>query len=179
MPLLSSEKQEAFAQHLARGLNGTRAAIEAGYSENGASVRAAELRRKPEIMARVEELRATIDRETASSVVADRRWVIGELISVAKEARLQNDRSNAIRALELVGRDLGCFVNRNMDVTPSAMDGLTTDQLQGLIALAEVMNQPENGSPQVAAVRERIEQIGIHLIVDNDRKADLEVDDLM
>lgn len=56
--MLSNSRYELFAQNMAAGQNQTESCINAGYSKNGAAVAASRLMKIPEILARIEELRA-------------------------------------------------------------------------------------------------------------------------
>lgn len=56
--MLLNDKQELFARNMAAGQNQKESCINAGYSENGAAAAASRLMRNPEILARIEELRA-------------------------------------------------------------------------------------------------------------------------
>lgn len=56
--MLLNDKQELFARNMASGQNQKESCINAGYSENGAAAAASRLMRNPEILARIEELRA-------------------------------------------------------------------------------------------------------------------------
>lgn len=77
MPL--TPKQERFCQEYLVDLNGTQAAIRAGYSPKTANEIAAENLAKPSIVARVAELQA--ERATRTQVTADR--VVRELARIA------------------------------------------------------------------------------------------------
>lgn len=56
--MLLNDKQELFARNMAAGQNQAESCINAGYSKNGAAAAASRLMRNPEILARIEELRA-------------------------------------------------------------------------------------------------------------------------
>lgn len=56
--MLLNDKQELFARNMAAGQNQKESCINAGYSENGAAAAASRLMKIPEILARIEELRA-------------------------------------------------------------------------------------------------------------------------
>src|SRR5688572_2954590 len=55
-------KQENFCNEYLIDLNGTRALIRAGFSENGAAVEAHKLLRNPKIQKRIAELRASMEK---------------------------------------------------------------------------------------------------------------------
>jgi phage terminase small subunit len=74
-----TDKQERFCREYVIDLNGTQAAIRAGYSENTANEQAAQLLAKLSIQSRIEELKAEIGKRleiTADMVVAE-LWALG------------------------------------------------------------------------------------------------------
>jgi phage terminase small subunit len=68
-------KQDAFCQEYLKDLNGTRAAIRAGYSKKGAHVQAAQLLSNPNVSTRLQELKA--QRSQRTQIDAD--WVLRRL----------------------------------------------------------------------------------------------------
>lgn len=73
------DRPERFCQEYLKHLNGTKAAMDAGYSENGAEVRAHELLRNSKIQMRIQELME--DRSVRTEVTQDE--VLLELKKVA------------------------------------------------------------------------------------------------
>jgi hypothetical protein len=146
MPPLEIHKQELFAQALAHHGHQTRAAIEAGYSTKGASVAGSRLAAKPKVKQRIMELQRDNREKVQRAVVADKAWVLNMLVANAEDALKAKDRPAANRALELVGKELGMFVERKMDLK-SPLDGLTADELLAIVRLAE---QVEAGPAQAA-----------------------------
>lgn len=136
MAALKIHKQELFAQNYAQHGNGTRAAIAAGYGEAGAAPAASRLIRDPAVKARIAELKQKVTAATLARVSADRGWVMEKLVENAESALAAKDRAAANRALELVGKELGMFIDRKMEVQ-SPLDGLSAEQLQALLAFAE------------------------------------------
>jgi len=67
MGRLANCRQEEFAQHLARGLNGSKAYVAAGYPGKGAKQSASRLRKHPVVAARVRELQCA----RSAAVMAD------------------------------------------------------------------------------------------------------------
>ena len=147
MPPLEIHKQELFAQALAQHGHMTRAAIEAGYSTKGAGVAGSRLAAKPKVKQRIMELQKDNREKVQRAVVADRAWVLNSLVANAEDALKAKDRSAANRALELVGNELGMFIERKMDLK-SPLDGLTADELLAIVRLAE---QVEAGPAQALA----------------------------
>lgn len=136
MAALSNNMWEKFAQAMARGVNQTKSALEAGYNETSAHVRGCELAKKPAVKERIEELRKKADKLAVQAVACDREWVLRELVATYEAARAAKNQTAANRALELIGKEQGMFIDRKMDVK-SPLEGLNTQQLQQLMALVE------------------------------------------
>lgn len=139
LPVLRNMRHEQFCQEFAAHGRVTRAAIAAGSSEASASSHGSRLLKRPEILARIRELQPRVEQQVAAVVnanfakpVADRAWVLGELIENAKEARANRDRAAANRALELVGKELGMFVERKLEMK-SPLDALSPTELAALL----------------------------------------------
>jgi hypothetical protein len=107
MPVLPNARHEAFAQAVAKGKSATEAYTSAGYKgDRGAASR---LSANINVQRRVTELQAM----TAEKVAIDQAWVMSKLVDVAN----QNDNLNAKnKALELIGKELGMFVERSENV---------------------------------------------------------------
>lgn len=137
---LSNPRYERFAICYAAHGNGTRAALEAGFAagqrNQSAAVRAVDLMKREEIRQRVAELNAVAERKTTAAVAVDRAWVLNELILNAQSAREANDRSAANRALELVGKEMGMFVDRKLEMK-SPLEALSAQELQALVRLID------------------------------------------
>lgn len=71
-------KQRCFVQEYLKDLNGTQAAIRAGYSEQSAKQRAAELLSKPHIQAAVSEAQAARSKRTE----VDQDYVLARLVEI-------------------------------------------------------------------------------------------------
>ncbi len=57
-----------------------------------------------------------------------REWVLAELALNVEEAKAKGDRAAINRSLELIGREIGMFVERKVDIR-SPLEGLSADQL--------------------------------------------------
>jgi len=90
-----NDKQERFCQEYLVDLNGTQAAIRAGYSQRTARSIANENLTKPDIKKRIQQLKA--DKENRSELNSD--YVIQELLSIAKD-----DIKNYISASQIKGK---------------------------------------------------------------------------
>ena len=125
--ILKNAKHENFAHLVAKGIGPTEAYIQAGYSKNGAKQSASRLLTNADVSARVEQIRANINAATVEKAGVDKAWVLSELVSnvrMAKSAEPVLDHEGnptgeykqnlaaANKALELIGKELGMFVDR-------------------------------------------------------------------
>jgi phage terminase small subunit len=137
MPILSNPRHERFAQELANGVSATEAYERAGFARNRVS--AHRLKQKPNIGERVSELlkqREHINAQATAKAIEKtaltKEWVIERLIENANRAMqnvpvLDRDRRPtgeyryegqvANKALELLGKEIGMFVDRTADVS--------------------------------------------------------------
>jgi hypothetical protein len=121
-----STQQETFAQAIALGQHAVEAAEAAGYvpSINGAGARL----RGAEVRARVAQLQAEIAERAVEIAAIDKSWVMRRLKENAERAMsiepvldgkgdpkgvYKYQGSVANRALELLGKELGMFIDRN------------------------------------------------------------------
>jgi hypothetical protein len=144
MPQLTNGKHERFAQAMARGVNQTNAAKEAGYPEGAAHVRASEIMKRPEVKARIAELKAKAETLAVKRVALSREEVLQQLLDVATKAMSTNNLTAANRAWELIGKELGMFVDRKMDVK-SPLDALNAQQIVALTALLDQLDAVKQG----------------------------------
>lgn len=151
MPELASPRHEAFCQAYVRSKNGSQAAREAGFKggKDGGnfSVRASEMLKRPYVKARIAELTQELVRTSAKDARVDRAWVLERLKENAHEALENRDRAAANRALELLGKELGMFVDRRMVLT-GPLEALDARQLQRLLALAEAAQEGRLALPK-------------------------------
>lgn len=149
MPALRNSRHERFAQELAKGVSASEAYVLAGFKPNRSN--AASLRHKEHISTRIDELlqqREEIHAQsTAKAIEATaltKEWVIKKLIENADRAmqavpvtikgvptgEYQYDGSTANRALELLGKELGMFVERteNFNTNYAVSDQPTSEE---------------------------------------------------
>lgn len=143
-------RREAFCLAVATGASQTEAAREAGYKHPAIS--ANRVIRQPAVRGRIAELRGLVDKEKAKQIkqIAEptRAWVISELCGTVAWAKEAGDRAGTLKGLELVGRELGMFVQRSMMIE-SPLQRLPADRLLALLALVE----EAVALPQVAATK--------------------------
>ena len=113
-------KQRRFCEEFIVDLNGTQAAIRAGYSAKTANPQAARLLAKASVAAHVAKLQA--EAAARNEISVDK--VISMLAASYTDAKAANQHGPAVRAAELLGKRLGMFRDR-VEVQES---GLTVDQ---------------------------------------------------
>lgn len=105
-------KQDAFARaYVANGGNATRAAIEAGYSKKTATETGFENLRKPHIREYIDSLKKPVQ----ESLGIDADYIRRRLMLEAEREGEGSTHSARIRALELLGRDVGMFSDNSTD----------------------------------------------------------------
>ena len=140
MPKLLNVRQERFAQEIAKGTSTAKAYVVAGYRHNPGN--ASNLRRKKHVSTRVADLQdkaLEIDAKTtqmaAEAVSIDKAWVMRGLIDDRQAAREAQQYANAIRALELLGKELGMFIDRKEVKRVGEIERLDDEALAERIAL--------------------------------------------
>jgi phage terminase small subunit len=143
MPILDKPKHEKLAQELALGTNQTDAYERAGYARDDSH--ASRLAGDGRIRARVEELQADAAKLVADRIALSRADMIAMLMSDREEARANKQMATALRATELLGRELhGMFTERREVVTKDDVRQLTDAELHEQMAQAvEAMGAPE------------------------------------
>lgn len=124
MPILSNPRHERFAQELAKGSTAENAYIEAGFKPS--RPHASRLATNGNISTRVAEIQS----RAASAVGISKEWVIEQLVEHAKLAREAGDFAPANKAVELLGKELGMFIDRKEVGKPGEFDELTLEQKQ-------------------------------------------------
>jgi phage terminase small subunit len=100
-----NERELRFCACYLRLTNGTKAAIEAGYSARSAYNQASRLMKKDEVLAEIARLRAGRDKLT----VLNTAYVIENLLRIADGEGKRSSSRTRVRALELLGKHLGMF----------------------------------------------------------------------
>lgn len=124
MPALRLRRHERFAQALASGKTCEEAYVEAGYKRD--RHHAARVARLPHVAIRVREL---IEMAVQTTVIT-RAFVMEELLKNANEARAAGKHSAAIRGFELLGKEIGMFVERQETGTPGSFKDLSDSDLE-------------------------------------------------
>lgn len=167
MGMLPNPKHERFAQEIASGKTQGEAYEAAGYKakDHAAEANGNRLLKNAAIEARVQQLLGRV----AQGLVLTKQWVIERLIENADRAmqaeavktadgtttgEYRYEGSVANRALELLGKEIGMFVDRK-EVRSGQLDDITPDELGRL--RQELVNERSrranaNGGPAVAGV---------------------------
>jgi len=110
-------KQRKFAAEYIKTGNGTQAALKAGYANGkpeNAAVQASENLRKPKVRRHIERIAKRWD------ISAER--VLGRLDNLSAKAEEEGQLGAAIKAEELIGKSLGMWVERSLNVTVDLTD---------------------------------------------------------
>jgi hypothetical protein len=125
MPALANPKHERFAQEVVKGSSAS-AAYRTVYDVkkgNAADASASRLLKSDKVAARVAELQE----RKSDDVMLSAQWVIEQLIDNATKAKMQGDFGPSNQALQLLGKELGMFVERtenvnlNHDISPEPL----------------------------------------------------------
>jgi phage terminase small subunit len=125
--MLTNSRQEAFAHGLARDKSCRVAYVEAGYVDNNKN--ANRLKLHEGVIGRVAELKRAVEKMravTTHKIMLTREYVIEQLIDNVILAKAQDkpDLAGANKALNLLGLELGMFVDRKEVGKPGEFDGL-------------------------------------------------------
>lgn len=128
MPL-SNPKHELFAQELANGVSACQAYEKAGFKPDGgnASRLQNDDRIKQRVAALLSERARKHDKATEKAVKElgiTKQWVLAKLVTNAERALERDDGSTANRALELIGKEQGMFIDRKESGAPGDFAGL-------------------------------------------------------
>ena len=125
-------QQELFAQGIADGKPATHAYRAAGYScknDKVAEACSSRLLGNAKVRARIDELLA----QKARAVGIDKKWVLEQLLQQYDRAKeFANGLPAANKALELIGKEIGMFVDRKVTLT-SKLEGMSDEQLDDLV----------------------------------------------
>ena len=103
-------KQQMFVKEYLKDLNGTQAAIRAGYAESGAHTEGHRLLMNAEVAEAIQAAKSK--REAKMEITAE--WVLNKLMEKATDSEKDADQ---IRATELLGKHLALFTeNSNVSV---------------------------------------------------------------
>jgi phage terminase small subunit len=118
MAVLRNSQHEKCSQLVASGVKATQAYISCGYSEKGAAQSANNLLKRTEVAARVSELKEMAAYSSAQESVLNRTRVLHRLDHLSRKAEEARQFSAAGRCEELLGKELGMFVERSEQQQP-------------------------------------------------------------
>ena len=141
MPL--TPKQAVFVrEYVANGFNATQAYISAGYSPVGAGGHSSRLVGIGSVQAEIDRLiEAQVER---TEITGD--WVLAQLRSHALDPEAR--RSDRIRALELIAKQLGLYVERTVHLNAFVRPELAGKSIEELEAI-EAALWPERAKPDI------------------------------
>lgn len=170
-------KQEVFCQQVAKGMSATEAAKGAGYAATSAHVTASRMMDQSKIIERIAELQrlvtervtekvAEAQSEVIERLAIDKAWVLGQLVENVETAKqavpvtidgvqvgiYEQNLTAANKALELIGKELGMFVERR-EIRTGNLD-LTDEQLDAALVAARALVAAQDprageGAPRV------------------------------
>jgi hypothetical protein len=139
MPALEDPRREQFAQLVASGKEFKESYISAGYKGKGAGQSAARLNRDEKVAARIAELRTLAQQIPLASSWLNENFVLQGLKTTFERALADSKYSDAIAALNLMGKKLGLWIekvdhNVHWDGDPSTLNdrqlGILREQLE-------------------------------------------------
>lgn len=179
MPILPNAKHELFVQEMAKGISAAEAYRNAGYAAKGASsaVNANKLLKQPNVRERLNELLSQREKTyakatemAAEALAIDREWIMRRLKENAERAlqaiqakdedgapagEYKYEGSVANRALELLGKELGMFIERRESGGPGDFERLSDAELRATLA-ADLAAIDENRARIEAAASQGI-----------------------
>lgn len=145
MSYATVSRHEQFCIGVANGMTTEQAYISAGYSENGAAQSACRLLRNAQIRSRIRGLRKAMAEQAIAKSGLTREYVIRRLMTIVEQCmqeRPLRDETGAvlgycpykpmpaIRALELLGKELGMFAPGCKAPRSSKFDNMTMEELE-------------------------------------------------
>jgi phage terminase small subunit len=145
MPVLKNPRWEMFAHNIAKGMGQAEAYEAAGYktTRGAGAVSANRLLKDPNISSRVSEILERRERVEETSTIRaiektglSKAWVMDNLREIYLRCMGDEEFSSAgaNRALELIGKELGMFIDRSEAGKPGDFDKLSTDELRDIVA---------------------------------------------
>ena len=150
MPILTNPRHELFCQELAKGKSALAAHEAAGFKPNAGN--AGNLRNKKHIVIRLNEILANRDRiavkateKAVEKISIDKAWVMAKLVEHASAAFAKEDFGPANKAVELLGKEIGMFIDRKESGKPGDFERMNDDDLRKFIA--DRINRDGEGAP--------------------------------
>ena len=138
MDILRNPRHEKFSQIVASGVRATQAYVSCGYSEKGAAQSANNLLKKRDVAARISELKELAASSSAQESALNRNSVLHRLHHLSRKAEEAGHFSAAARCQELIGKELGMFVDRSeQQQTIKRVEDIPTEVLEDAIRRGE------------------------------------------
>lgn len=131
MGVLANARRELFAQYIAEGMKQNEAYIKAGFDSSNlasAAVGGCRLRDIPEVEKRIDEIMNRGAKLAERRIALKRVDILQMLLDDRKFAIENGQASAAIKATELLGKDLGMFVDRK-EIKTGALDDVDIGEL--------------------------------------------------
>jgi len=166
MPTLDNPQHEIFAQEIVKGTSQRDAYKTAGYqtkSDAAADASASRLLSHVKVEARIKELHELKYHRTIEKFAVSKAWVIAKLVENVERAMtaepVRDAQGNATgefkyngnvanRALELIGKEHGMFIDKSITADASDFSNLTDEQLN---AELQAIGQELYGKPEKAS----------------------------
>jgi len=130
-------KQRMFCrEYLVQKGNATQAVIAAGYKANNASIEGSRLLGEPKIRAEIARLQALNAREVDISPAR----VLRRLDAISQAAEADGQYAAAKGCEELIGKHIGMFIERSLNVSVSA----SSAHLEALLEVARRRSEPKD-----------------------------------
>lgn len=163
MPILKNAKHEKFARLVADGMAAGKAHRQAGFktkTRNSSDSAASRLLRNVKISARVDELKIQAAADASEAAKITKADVMRMLRDNFKEARKLKEIGPANRAAELLGKEIGMFVERKRigplelaDLTDEELEQLAKQFEQVLVSRTGAERNPRNTEAEESAER--------------------------
>jgi hypothetical protein len=156
-----TDRQEKFARAIADGMtqaDAYRAAYSASKMKDETIWNSAyKIMQKGEVAARVKAIRDDLAARITEKTSIDKAWVMVKLVKVVEmgmQAEIVKDDDGKVlgdgepqnlnaanRALELIGKEFGMFIDRK-EIRTGALDGLEHSQLKAINDAIEALSEP-------------------------------------
>jgi hypothetical protein len=130
---INERRMRLFAQAVAKGETLTGAAVAAGATKGAAGATGSRWIKRDDVQAMIEEERERLEAERQDTltrvVVPTREDVLRDILEVRDEAKRTKNQTLRLKCNELVGKEIGMFVNRSEVAVSSALDAMPASVL--------------------------------------------------
>lgn len=133
MPALKNARHEAFCQAMMKGKNQSEALVIAGFPDSSSTaVRASQIYRRSDVIARMAELQAKVEAKFIKNAVYDAQTAMDEAKAALDMAMERNNPGAAVQAVMLRAKLMGLLIEKK-EVRTGTLDEKTDDELDGII----------------------------------------------